>query len=84
MSSTESPRLRDPTDVALNKLCKKGATFTRAKQYLDEIQTFLLENGTESMPDGVVSLCAFIASEQCVYPSLCPRRYTHLIAQARE
>lgn len=77
MSTTESPRLRDPNDVVLDKLCKKAATFTRAKQYLNEVQAYLSDSGTEDMPDGVVSLCAFIASEQCVSPI--PFKHSSLI-----
>ncbi|KAI0687176.1 hypothetical protein BC835DRAFT_1377336 [Cytidiella melzeri] len=67
-AGSESPRsnsLNISRDIVLEKLCKKGATVTRASEFLNELSSrFSGSTGTNGLPDGITSLCAFIASEQ--------------------
>ncbi|KAI0084002.1 hypothetical protein BDY19DRAFT_998089 [Irpex rosettiformis] len=70
-AGSESPRSNQhspnppPDEVTLEKLCKKGATVTRASELLDELTTRFSEfrRGTD-LSNSTTALCAFIASEQ--------------------
>ena len=64
-----------PAEVTLEKLCKKGATVTKASELLDELTTRFSEyrRGTD-LSNGTTALCAFIASEQYVFPPLYSNR----------
>jgi hypothetical protein len=67
-AGSESPRTHSLQPVpthSLDKLCKKGATVARASEFLEELAG-RSHASNEKVPDGITSLCAFIASEQCV------------------
>ncbi|KAI0345216.1 hypothetical protein BDW22DRAFT_1011787 [Trametopsis cervina] len=53
-----------PLPNLLEKICKKGATFAKASDFLNELRSHSPGPGSDGLPDGITSLCAFIASEQ--------------------
>ncbi len=95
-AGSESPHSNQPSpnpppdEVTLEKLCKKGATVTRASELLDELTSKFSEFRRGTHPShGTTALCAFIASEQCVSPSQSDQRrpmtiFPIFIIQARE